>query len=128
MGKLPQRYNKMAKLHNKQLSMYINYCLILKTRGVRTFYGTLLSFDKYLNLIISECEELIISYHRIFKMKKQGLVVFRGDFLCSIMFVGPSSNQKLIDSLNHWSKYKKENPNVIIKMERNMEYKQNFDN
>ncbi|MDF2700805.1 MAG: uncharacterized protein K0Q49_2368, partial [Haloplasmataceae bacterium] len=42
---------------NTRLETLLNYKVRVTTSNTSTFVGTLMSYDKYMNLVLSECEE-----------------------------------------------------------------------
>lgn len=79
------------------MSELINYRLKVTTVDNRSFTGTLLAFDKHMNLVLSECEEARIPKKSLSELKsgktKQpkelkrnlGLVILRGDQVVNVV-------------------------------------------
>lgn len=93
-----------------RMSDLVNYRLKIHTVDNRTFVGRLLAFDKHLNLVLSDTEELRITNKSLHELKNAaikstvnvaqdkrllGLIILRGDQIVNLSIEsGPTTDVK----------------------------------
>lgn len=87
---------------NTRLETLLNYKICVKTSNNSSFVGTLLSYDKFMNLVLVECEEFRllknskkyleemknneIDYSKVKEQKRLlGLIILRGENIVSVV-------------------------------------------
>ncbi|ODV93687.1 hypothetical protein PACTADRAFT_77207 [Pachysolen tannophilus NRRL Y-2460] len=106
------------------MSDLINYRIKVTTLDGRQLIGTLLSFDKHMNLVLAECEEFRITKKSLINLKKQhvelmknnisrinesvinedkralGLIILRGEHVVSLSIEAPPTNNNANSALS----------------------------
>lgn len=95
----------MSSMSKSKLMQWINYRMRVTLQDARMLVGTLMAFDKHLNVVLADCEE----FRRVGSRKKKteqreekralGLLVLRGETIVSMAIEGPPpSGRKLSDT------------------------------
>lgn len=82
--------------HNSRLQQWIGYRVRVALHDKRTLVGTLLAFDRHMNVVLADCEEF-----RLLKKKQAGdsnqevkrvlgLIMLRGENVVSLIAEAPS--------------------------------------
>lgn len=90
--------SQVAVKHNSRLSNLVGYRLRVLTNDGRVYIGELMAFDKYMNLILSDCVEERIPKNEQLKLKQKkvddnikiekrtlGLVILRGEHVLTTL-------------------------------------------
>lgn len=72
----------------------VNYRLRVVTLDGRQFTGTMLAFDKHMNLVLSDTEEFRVVKNSGNEVKRtMGLVILRGETVVSVTVEAPPTNE-----------------------------------
>lgn len=85
----------MASLRKARMPDLINYRLRVTTVDGRQIVGTLLAFDKHMNLVLSQAEEFRHSKNNAQVQRPLGLVILRGETVVSSSVEAPPTNTSL---------------------------------
>ena len=88
----------MSCKRNK-ITKYLNYTIEVRTISGKTFEGKFLSYDKHMNIILSECIEYRTLVNKKTKEERRiqrtvGLIILRGDNVLGYTPLSPPSKQK----------------------------------
>ena len=88
----------MSCKRNK-ITKYLNYTIEVRTISGKTFEGKFLSYDKHMNIILSECIEYRTLINKKTKEERRiqrniGLMILRGDCVLGYTPLTPPSKQK----------------------------------
>lgn len=79
---------------NSRLQQWINYRVRVSLHDARQLVGTLLAFDRHMNVVLADCEEYRLCKRREGEPRQEvkrllGLVMLRGENLVSLTAEAP---------------------------------------
>ena len=74
--------------HSRVLQL-LNYRIRITLNDTRQITGTLLAFDKHMNLVIGDADEFRTTKAKQMEKRSLGLVVLRGDVVISLTAISP---------------------------------------
>lgn len=80
---------KMSIPKGNKMLQYVNYRMRVTLDDARVFIGRFLAFDKHMNIVLADCEELRRTKKDIPEKRAMGLVLLRGECVVSLSIESP---------------------------------------